>query len=118
MDNSTVVYDLLKLIDLALNEGFQILGQYCIVKYTDIKNLIEKVKDELPKEIKQYRIELYKAGYGRTLDYIENMEQLLNRGYNIFNYVVIDTNKFKKLIDGIYADYPSTIQELHKLTNS
>ena len=71
-----------------------------------------------PKEIKQYRIELYKAGYGRTLDYIENMEQLLNRGYNIFNYVVIDTNKFKKLIDGIYADYPSTIQELHKLTNS
>jgi hypothetical protein len=119
MEQTSNIYDIIKHLELALDEGFTlVLYKYIIVKTKEILTHINKIEENLPEEIIQNKSALYKAGCGALFDYIEQMKQVLENGYKFFDFTVLNVKDMIILIDKIYAELPTTIQEVRRLNKS
>ena len=118
MENSTEIYDLLKLIELDFGEKIPLFGRYVFVKADEIRNIIGKIRNAFPEHIKAHKIEIYKAGYGKVFDCLDDMENILDRAYKLFSLSFVNTSDFYNLIDDIYAALPSMFQFASKYINS
>jgi len=118
-NNNSAIYDLLKLLELAIDESFNLLGQYTIIKHSEIMMLLDRLEQNVPEEIQKVRSQLIREGKETIHKNIDNMRNIIDRGFAIFgSYVVIKKSKLLILIDEIYANLPVEIQEARAILKS
>ena len=61
-NNSDSIYYLLKLTEMDIDEGFQLFGQYVIIKYSEIMLLLDRLEQNVPEEIQKTRSQLIREG--------------------------------------------------------
>lgn len=121
MDCRDSIYDLLKLLELALDMGVKLIpGQFLIVKYDEISLLLDRIEENIPEEIVKANSQLIRSGNEFVYKIIDEMRKVLNRSFVIIpkRYVILDTKKMYILIDGMYENLPAEILEARKILNS
>ena len=118
-DRNHSIYDLLKLLELAIDDGLALLGQYTVLKRNEIITLLDRIEKDMPEEIVKAQTQLIREGKEKVYKLIDEIRNLLDRGFVIFSsYVVIKKSELLILIDEIYANLPVEIQEARAILKS
>ena len=119
MEQTSNIYDIIRLLEIALDEGFKLIPyQYTIVKTSEILTLINKIQENLPEEIVQNQAALYKTGHGAIFDSIELLKQVPEKGFKLFDFTVLNVKDMTILIDKIYTELPDAVKEACSMQKS
>ena len=114
------VYDNLKNLEIALDQGFSLgLGNYVICSKKEILSHIAAVKCSIPVEVLQAESQIINSGENSVFSHIERLIMVVAGGFCLFDaFVVLPRNKMCEIIDNIYADMPVNVQIAKQISKS
>ena len=93
------VYDLLKMLEVALDDGYSVL-KYTVVNKKEMETLIDRIYSALPPEVQQQATKILQdaqAEADRKLSESDQLKAIEREGIRIKNEVVEDCEKIKHI---------------------
>lgn len=113
MENKEI-YDLLKSMELVLDNGFPIVwGNYVIVKPKEILDIIVKIESAIPPEIQEaYAYGIQNNSKKSVYELADNMRAVINTSRFLFfgRFVLVKTDQITSLIEKMYAGFPVELE--------
>lgn len=104
------IYDLLKSMELILDNGFPLWwGGYVIVKPKEILDIIDKIESAIPPEIQEaHAYGVHNNSEKSVYELADSMRAVVNTSRFLFfgGYVLIKTDQITSLIDKMYTAFP------------
>jgi len=113
------LYDLLKLLDYAIEDSFTIIpGKLVVVKGNEILILVDEIEKALPEEIQQAQISGWRGENGdEVFSLLNGIRELIYQSKFLGKFVLINSKEFTTLLDRIYTTLPVQIIEARKYLN-
>ena len=111
------IYDLLRTLELVLDNGFPLVwGGFVIVKSKEVLDIIDKIEFAIPPEIQEahdYGIHNSSADFRSVYAISDNMKAVINTSFSLFLglFVLINLRKILPLVDEMYTRLPVELVE-------